>query len=305
MVILISNLGFIKRIPSSAYKNQKRGGKGSSTAKLVEDDFIDQVFTATTHDYIMFISNLGKAYYLKVHEIPEASRSTKGIHIKALLAVSSDEEINTVISLKEFSSTTHMIMVTASGIVKKITTDNFVNAKTRGIKAVNLKDGDKLVSAILTNGDDQIMLVTKQGKALRLNEKEIRNQGRSSSGVKGINISNSDELAGAVRITENQSIILLTENGYGKRINFDEFSEHGRGTSGQRIYTVTEKTGEIIGLKTVYDDDEIVCITGQGKTIRFRVDSVGIMGKTAQGVRILNIDSPDFLIGLDVVAREE
>ena len=195
-------------------------------------------------------------------------------------------------------------MVTRNGTIKRLTTDNFQNAKIKGVRAINLKDGDQLVSAILTTGQDSLMLVTKQGKALRVAENSIRPQGRTSAGVRGINISDSDELAGAVRVADDQSILLITANGYGKRVDFAEFSEHGRGTGGQKIYSVTEKTGEVIGVITVRDDDEVVCITGQGKTIRINVNTVGIMGRAAQGVRILNIDPPDFLIGVDVVARE-
>lgn len=304
MVILISNLGFIKRIPASDYKIQNRGGKGSLSAKLIEDDFVDQIFTAVTHDYIMFISNLGKAYYLKVHEIPEATRTTKGTHIKALLAVEAEEEITAIVPFKEFSSEVYLTMVTSSGIIKRIPIDNFSNAKTRGIWAINLKDGDKLVSAILSTGEDNIMMVTKQGRALRIAEDSVRPQGRQAGGVKGMNIDETDELAGAVRVADDQSILLITANGYGKRVNFSEFSVHGRGTGGQKIYTVTEKTGEVIGIITVLNDDEVVCITAQGKTLRLKVDTVGVMGRAAQGVRVLNIDSPDFLVGLDVVARE-
>ena len=305
MVILISHLGYIKRIPATAYKSQNRGGKGSNSANLAEDDFLDQIFTASTHDYIMFITNAGKAYWLKVHEIQEASRTSRGSHIKSLLSVSSDEEITTVVSLKEFDDKTYLLMATAGGVVKKVTTDNFANAKTRGIIAIKLDEGDKLVSAILTGGKDEIMLITRRGQALRTSEEDIRSQGRSSRGVTGIKLSSEDELTGALRVTENQKMLVMTENGYGKRVDFSEFSAHGRGTGGQRIYTLSEKTGEVVGLLTVFDDDEVVCITGQGKTIRISVNSVGTMGRSAQGVRILDIESPDMLIGLDVVARDE
>ncbi|UTC93841.1 DNA topoisomerase (ATP-hydrolyzing) subunit A [Treponema denticola] len=305
MVILISHLGYIKRIPATAYKSQNRGGKGSNSANLAEDDFLDQIFTASTHDYIMFITNAGKAYWLKVHEIQEASRTSRGSHIKSLLSVSSDEEITAVVSLKEFDDKTYLLMATAGGVVKKVTTDNFANAKTRGIIAIKLDEGDKLVSAILTGGKDEIMLITRRGQALRTSEEDIRSQGRSSRGVTGIKLSSEDELTGALRVTENQKMLVMTENGYGKRVDFSEFSAHGRGTGGQRIYTLSEKTGEVVGLLTVFDDDEVVCITGQGKTIRISVDSVGTMGRSAQGVRILDIESPDMLIGLDVVARDE
>ncbi|EMB25633.1 DNA topoisomerase (ATP-hydrolyzing) subunit A [Treponema denticola] len=305
MVILISHLGYIKRIPATAYKSQNRGGKGSNSANLAEDDFLDQIFTASTHDYIMFITNAGKAYWLKVHEIQEASRTSRGSHIKSLLSVSSDEEITAVVSLKEFDDKTYLLMATAGGVVKKVTTDNFANAKTRGIIAIKLDEGDKLVSAILTGGKDEIMLITRRGQALRTSEEDIRSQGRSSRGVTGIKLSSEDELTGALRVTENQKMLVMTENGYGKRVEFSEFSAHGRGTGGQRIYTLSEKTGEVVGLLTVFDDDEVVCITGQGKTIRISVNSVGTMGRSAQGVRILDIESPDMLIGLDVVARDE
>ena len=305
MVILISHLGYIKRIPATAYKSQNRGGKGSNSANLAEDDFLDQIFTASTHDYIMFITNAGKAYWLKVHEIQEASRTSRGSHIKSLLSVSSDEEITAVVSLKEFDDKTYLLMATAGGVVKKVTTDNFANAKTRGIIAIKLDEGDKLVSAILTGGKDEIMLITRRGQALRTSEEDIRSQGRSSRGVTGIKLSSEDELTGALRVTENQKMLVMTENGYAKRVDFSEFSAHGRGTGGQRIYTLSEKTGEVVGLLTVFDDDEVVCITGQGKTIRINVDSVGTMGRSAQGVRILDIESPDMLIGLDVVARDE
>lgn len=305
MVILISHLGYIKRIPATAYKSQNRGGKGSNSVNLAEDDFLDQIFTASTHDYIMFITNAGKAYWLKVHEIQEASRTSRGSHIKSLLSVSSDEEITAVVSLKEFDDKTYLLMATAGGVVKKVTTDNFANAKTRGIIAIKLDEGDKLVSAILTGGKDEIMLITRRGQALRTSEEDVRSQGRSSRGVTGIKLSSEDELTGALRVTENQKMLVMTENGYGKRVEFSEFSAHGRGTGGQRIYTLSEKTGEVVGLLTVFDDDEVVCITGQGKTIRISVDSVGTMGRSAQGVRILDIESPDMLIGLDVVARDE
>ncbi|EFW39069.1 DNA topoisomerase (ATP-hydrolyzing) subunit A [Treponema phagedenis] len=304
MVILISNLGYIKRIPVSAYKSQNRGGKGSNSANLAEDDFIDQIFTASTHDYIMFITNEGKAYWLKVHEIPEASRTSRGSHIKSLLSVSGDEEITAVVSLKEFSDSTYLLMATAAGVVKKVTTDNFQNAKTRGIIAIKLDDGDKLVSAILTTGKDEIMLITRHAQALRMTEEEIRPLGRASRGVAGIKLAQGDELTGALRVADNQKMLIMTENGYGKRVEFSEFTPHGRATGGQRIYTLSEKTGEVVGLLTVLDDDEVVCITGQGKTIRVNVDSISIMGRSAQGVRVLDIESPDILIGLDVVARE-
>lgn len=305
MVIVISNLGYIKRIPASAYKSQNRGGKGSSSGKLVEDDFVNQIFTASTHDHVVFITNVGKAYWVKVHEIPESNRTSRGAHIKSLLSVTSDEEITAVVALKEFSDTVYLFMATSGGVVKKVKTTDFQNAKTRGIIAIKLDDGDKLISAILTTGKDEIMLVTRQGQALRTAEQEVRPLGRASRGVTGIRLSKGDELSGALRIEPEGQMLVMTECGYGKRVKFEEFSPHGRATGGQRIYTITEKTGEIVGLIAVHNGDEVVCITSQGKTIRVKSDTVSVMGRAAQGVRILNIERPDILIGLDVVANDE
>ena len=305
MVILISNLGYIKRVPTSAYKSQNRGGKGSNSAKLAEDDFLNQLFIASTHDHVVFITNAGKAYWLKVHEIPEANRTSRGSHIKALLAISSDEEITTVVSLKDFSDTEYLLMATSGGVVKKVATSSFKNAKTRGIIAIRLDEGDHLVSATLTSGEDEIMLITRHGRALRMHERDIRSQGRASRGVTGIRLTSGDELAGALRVNDEAKILVMTECGYGKRVNFSEFTPHGRATGGQRIYTLGDKTGELVGLITVKDSDEVVCITSQGKTLRVRSDAISQMGRSAQGVRILNIDKPDMLIGLDTVAQED
>lgn len=305
MVILISNLGYIKRVPTSAYKSQNRGGKGSNSAKLAGDDFINQLFTASTHDHVLFITSAGKAYWLKVHEIPESSRNSRGSHIKSLLAVSTDEEITTVVTLKEFSEDQYLLMATAAGIVKKVTTTNFRNAKTRGIIAIKLDEGDRLISGILTSGTDEIMLISRQGRALRMAESHIRPLGRASRGVIGLRLSSSDELAGALRVDETKAMLIMSECGYGKRVYFSEFNPHGRGTGGQKIYTIGEKTGELVGLLNVCETEEVVCITSQGKTIRVKADTISTMGRAAQGVRILNINKPDVLIGIDTVANED
>jgi DNA gyrase subunit A len=305
MVILISNKGFVKRVPVSAYKSQGRGGKGSNSANLIEDDFLKQLFIASTHDYVLFVSSLGKAYYLKVHEIPEASRAARGTHIKALLQISADEEITTVISFKDFSSTSFIFMATARGVVKKVQTDVFMNAKTRGIIALHLDEGDRLVSALLTSGNDEIVLITRQGNALRIKEGDVRAMGRSSRGVTGIKLDKEDELAGILTVDDDRNMLIISEFGYGKRTEFNNFSPHGRATRGQMIYVPSEKTGEIIGTITVKNDDEVVVITSQGKTLKISADTISVLGKTAQGVRIVNIERPDFVVGLGRVQKDE
>jgi DNA gyrase subunit A len=305
MVILISNLGYIKRVPVTAYRTQGRGGKGSASTKLVEDDFINQVFIASTHDHIMFITNEGKLYWVKVHEIPEATRNSRGSHIKSLLPMSQNEEITTVVSLTEFSEDQFLFMATAGGIVKKVRTIDFQNAKTRGIIAIRLDEGDKLVSSILSSGEDELVLITRRGQALRVSETEVRPMGRASRGVIGIRLAQGDELAGAIHVEDDAKMLILTEFGCGKQVEFSEFTPHGRGTGGQRIYRISEKTGEIVGTKTIGLGAELVVITSQGKTLRLDSANIPTQGRTAAGVCVFTLDKPDMVIGVDVVAQEE
>jgi DNA gyrase subunit A len=282
------------------------------SAKLAEDDFVDQIFVASTHEYILFITSAGKAYWMKVHELPEGSRTSKGAHVKTLLTVSPNEDITAIVSLKDFykdadpaANRQYLFMGTARGVVKKVATGEFSNAKTRGIIAINLDEGDKLVSALLTGGNDEVVLVSAKGKALRTHENQVRPMGRSSRGVTGIKLSKDDELAGLLLVKNEEKMLILSRHGYGKRINFSEFSAHGRGTGGQKIYTVTEKTGEITGCVNVLDNEEIMCITSQGKSIKLKVAGIGVMGRSAQGVRIVTIDKGDFVTGLDRIVKEE
>ncbi|MGI5172679.1 DNA topoisomerase (ATP-hydrolyzing) subunit A [Treponema sp. OMZ 840] len=305
MVILISRLGYIKSVPVTAYKNQGKGGKGSNSAKLVEDDYIKQLFVASTHDYIVFISTEGKAYWIKVHEIPEAGRASRGAHIKSLLSIGANEEIATVVSLREFSEEHHLFMATANGVIKKVKTADFKNAKTRGIIAINLDAGDKIVSAILTGGSDDLALASRRGKVLRITETSVRPMGRSSRGVSGLKLAVGDELTAAVRVDTNANMLLITESGYGKRVDFDQFSVHSRGTQGQIGYNVTDKTGEVVGVIAAADSDEVMCITSQGKTLKLEASAISRQGRTSQGVCILKIDAPDFVIGVDRVEKDE
>lgn len=207
--------------------------------------------------------------------------------------------------MKEFSDDQYLFMATAAGIVKKVQTSQFANAKTRGIIAIKLDEGDKLVTALLTTGNDELILISRKGQALRMAESSVRPLGRAARGVSGLKLSQEDEMTTALRVMDSECMMLLTEKGFGKRVDFDEFSAHGRGTGGQRIYGVSEKTGEIIGAINVADSDEIVCITSQGKSLRVSATSVSKQGRGASGVKVLNIDPPDMVIGLDRVALED
>ena len=305
MVVLISKLGYIKRVPVSLYRSQARGGKGSISAKLVEEDYINQMFVASTHDYLMFITNEGKAYWLKVHEIPEASKISRGSHIKSLLQVSANEEITTTVSLKEFSETEYLFMATANGIVKKTPTYEFRNAKFRGMQAARLDDGDKLVSAILSSGKDELLLVSRRGQALRISEEEVRAMGRAGRGVNGMKLSDGDELCAAIHVDESAKIVVVTEKGVGKRVDFTEFNSHGRGTGGQRIFGNVDDKGEIIGALTVKDEDSIMCITSQGTSLRVDASQISQQGRGSSGVKVVDIVDPDYVVGIDRIASSD
>ena len=304
VVVMISKMGYIKRVPLTQYKAQSRGGKGSMSANLIEDDYINQIFIATTKSYINFFSNEGKAYWIKVHEIPEASRTGRGSSVKSLLQLSPDEEISTIVTMKEISENQYIFLATASGIVKKCKMTEFANAKTRGIIAIKLKDGDKLVSAMLTSGKDEVMILTRRGQALRVEEESVRPMGRAGAGVTGIRISTGDEVAAAIRVDDNLDALVITEKGVGKRVAFTEFGSHGRGTGGQRIFGNVDGKGEIIGAIAVSENDEVICMTGQGKTLRVKAGSISKQGRGSSGTRVINIDDPDYVVGFDKVASD-
>lgn len=305
MAVLISNKGFIKRTSVHLYRSQGRGGKGSNSTTLIEEDFIQQLFVANTHDYLLFITNMGKAYWLKVHEIPESSRQARGAHIKSLLAISPNEEITTIVDFHDFSDNQYLLMGTLKGVVKKVAIKEFVNAKTRGIIAIKLDEGDKLVSACMTSGSDEVVMITRKGQALRINEQQVRPMGRATRGVRGIMLAADDELAAMLRVAEGQAILLVTENGYGKRVEFDNFMTHSRGTRGQMIYVPEDLSGEVVGAVSIGNEDEVMVITSTGKTIKVEAETIRVCGKGARGVRIVNIEPPDSVIGLDKIVKEE
>jgi DNA gyrase subunit A len=242
---------------------------------------------------------------VKVHEIPESSRQAKGQSIKVLLSLGSEEEITAVVSLRNFTDERFVLMATSQGVVKKVAISDFANAKTRGIVAIKLDQGDSLVTALLTSGKDEVVLVTRKGNALRFGEGAVRAMGRASHGVRGIRLSGKDELAGVAMVREGEQMLLVSEFGYGKRTEYDNFSPHGRGTGGQICYRATEKTGEVIGVLSVNDRDDLVCITSQGNTLKLRLAEVATLGKTAMGVRIVNITKPDVVVGVARVVKEE
>lgn len=303
VVVLISNRGFIKRVPLTAYKEQARGGKGSKSTILKDDDYVEHIFIASTHDKIMFVTTLGKAYWLKVYEIPEGTRGSRGKHLKTIFEFLPDEEITTTVQIDDFTEDAYLFMATEKAVVKRVSTYAFRNAKTRGIAAIILDEGDKLIKAELTTGDDDVMLFTKNGKGLRFHESSVRAMGRQTHGVRGIRLSDDeDKLVGVSIKKEDEQIFMISEYGYGKRTDFDDFNLHGRGTQGQKAYNVTDKTGKLISAITIHDTDSLVCMTSLGKTIKLSLANVSVLGRNAMGVKIVNVSDEDYLIG---IARAE
>ncbi len=305
MVVLISNRGFIKRIPFTAYKEQGRGGKGSNSAILKDGDFIEHIFLASTHSYILFATSAGKAYWLKVYEIPEGSRASRGKHLKTIFEFEEGEEITTMVPLEDFSEDNFLFMATQQGVVKRVSTHDFRNAKTRGIIAINLDEGDRLISAELTDGSRDVMLITRDGKGLRFSEDAVRCMGRNSHGVRGIRLNGDDILVGVASVSQEKQLFLISEQGYGKRTEFSDFNPHGRGTQGQRAYNVNRKSGKLVGALSVNGTDTLFCITSLGKAIKLNMESISVIGRNAFGVRIVNINDDDTLVGVAVQERDD
>lgn len=305
MVVLITRDGLIKRVPLTEYKTQGRGGKGSFSATLRDEDMIDNVFVCHSHDYVLFITNKGKAYWRKTYMLPEGSRTSKGKHIKMVLEFDEDEEIMTVVSMPEFSKDKYLLMGTKGGMVIRISTYEFRNGKTKGINAITMREGDSLVSAFLTTGTNDVVLITKNGYALRYNEEKIRATGRGAQGVTGIRFkSETDEMVAAIPVYEGELLLLLSEKGYGKRMDPMLLNPKGRGTEGMIAYKPQDKTGRLVGAIPVSTEYDVVCITSQGKTLKSSTDDISEQGRTAMGVRVITLEEGDKVVGLARAFKE-
>ena len=294
VVINISRKGFAKRLSTDEYKAQGLGGKGTIGAKLVDGDFVDHLFICSSHDLVMFVTDFGKAYYIKAFEIPEGAKNTKGANIKNFLQIENNEKVTSVISFSEFSEDDYLLMVTRYGVAKKVRLNDFINAKARGVKAIILDEGDSLISSIFVKEDDDVMIVTKNGKGLRIHAEDVRTMGRATHGVRGIRLLGEDEVVGVVPVDNDKRILMITENGKGKQVRFDQFMPHGRGTMGQKIYTVEDKG--LVGAVAVDDDSDVVIITLKGQTIRVHARDISIQGRAAMGVKVATFKKKDDLI---------
>ena len=296
VVVTLSHGGYAKAQPIGDYQAQKRGGRGRSATKVKDEDFIDNLFVANTHDTILCFSSRGKVYWLKVYQVPQASRGSRGKPIVNLLPLENGERINAIRPIKEYTEGHFVFMATAGGTVKKTPLSQFSRPRASGIIAIDLRD-DKLVDVAITDGKEEILLVASHGKAIRFKEEDVRAMGRGAAGVRGIKLPKGHEVIGLTVVREGL-ILTATENGYGKRTPVDDFPVQGRGGQGVIAIQTTERNGRTVGAVRVSDDDEIMLISSSGTLVRTGVDEISVMGRNTQGVRLIRLESGQRLVGL-------
>jgi DNA gyrase subunit A len=289
-VIAMTHLGYIKRMTTDNFKSQHRGGKGIKGMQTIDEDFIEDLLMTTTHHYIMFFTNKGRVYRLKAYEIPESGRTARGTAIVNLLQLLPEERISAIISLKEYQDNKFLFMATRKGTVKKTPIKDYENIRKTGLQAINLREDDELIEVKTTNNKKDIILVTKNGQCIRFNERDVRATGRTSMGVIGMNLDHNDEIIGMQLNTQGESLLFVSENGMGKRTDMTEFTVQRRGGKGVKCYKITDKTGYVIGVKAVNEDNEIMIITTQGIIIRMFVEGISRLGRITSGVKLINMD---------------
>jgi DNA gyrase subunit A len=306
VVVTISHNGFIKRFPVSGYRKQARGGKGVTGVGTKEDDFIEHMFVASTHQYILFFTDKGRCYWLKVHEIPEGGRTARGRSIVNLLEKDKDENITAFVAVKEFRDDQYLIMVTEHGTVKKTVLSAYGNVRKGGINAINLVPGDKLIEVKMTDGNSDIVIGTRNGFAIRFHEKDVRDMGRTATGVRGIKLAKGDKVVGLLVIRHPQtSVLVVTEKGYGKRSDINDYRITKRGGKGVITVKTTDKVGKMIAMMEVVDKDELVIISTQGMVIRQSVKDIRVMGRNTQGVRVIRLNEGDTIADIARVIPED
>ena len=304
-VITMTKLGYIKRMTVDNFRSQNRGGKGIKGMQTIEDDYIDELLMTTTHHYLMFFTNLGKVYRLKAYEIPEAGRTARGTAIINLLQLQAGEKITAVLSLKDYSQGQYLFMATKSGIVKKTPIQDYANVRKTGLAAISLKDDDELIEVKFTDNKKDIILVTKYGQCIRFKDTDVRSTGRVSMGVRGINLGDGDEIIGMQLCSQGDYLLIVSEKGMGKRTSMSEFSAQNRGGKGVKCYKITEKTGNVVGVKAVNDDNEVMMITTEGIIIRIACSDISILGRITSGVKLMNLDDKVSVASIAKVREKE
>ncbi|MFH1219707.1 MAG: DNA gyrase subunit A [Candidatus Eisenbacteria bacterium] len=305
MVIAISHGGYIKRTPVTLYRRQHRGGKGMVGMETKEEDFVEHLFVASTHDHILFFTNNGKCYWKKVHELPEAGRYSKGKAIANLLDLEKEERITAFVSTKDFSPDRYLMMATRQGVLKKTELSAFSHPRKGGIIAISLDEGDTLIDARLTDGTNDIVLAKSGGKAVRFHEQDVRSMGRAARGVRGVTLEEDDHVVGMVVIAREGTLLVVSENGYGKRSPIAEYRVTRRGGKGIITLRCTEKIGKLVALKEVVNEDELIIMSQRGVVIRVPIKGVSVIGRATQGVRMINLDEGDKVVDVARVVPEE
>ncbi len=298
-------MNYVKRTPLDTYKSQNRGGKGIIGMQTRDEDFIKDLFVSSTHDTMLFFTNIGKVYRLKGYEVPEAGRNARGVAIVNLLEIAQNEEINAVIPVKEFEPDKYLVMITKQGIIKKTDMMSYSNIRKGGLNAINLKDDDQLIAVMVTNGQNDIFIATHDGMGIRFNEDDVRPMGRTATGVRGIKLRDGDYVVSADIIEENTQVLNVTEKGYGKRTAVSEFNVQKRGGMGVKIHQITDKTGKITGTLIVNEDEELMLITSEGVIIRLRANDISVVGRASQGVKLINLDGGVNVAGAAKIAADQ
>jgi DNA gyrase subunit A len=305
MVITISHSGFIKRFPVSGYRKQLRGGRGSMGAVIKEEDFVEHLFVASTHHYILFFTDKGRCYGLKVHELPVGGKAIKGRAIVNLIEKEKDENVAAFVSVKEFDDGHFIIMSTEKGTIKKTPLSSFKSLRKKGVNAITIREGDRLIETKITDGTQDVILGTYCGQALRFMESNVRSMGKTASGVRGIRLSEKDRVVGMITAKIGGSILTVTEKGYGKRSDLKDYRLTKRGGKGIKTIKTTEKTGMMIAILDVIDNDDLMIITENGVVIRQHLNDIRVMGRNTQGVKLIKLDKNDFIADIAKVVREE
>jgi DNA gyrase subunit A len=293
MVVTITHNGYIKRTPVSLYKRQGRGGRGKSGADLRENDFIERLYVASTHTYMLIFTNDGRCYWLKVHELPQAGRATRGKPIVNLINVTPDTRIQTIVPVREFSDTEFLLFCTKNGTVKKTALSQYSNPRTTGIKAIKIENDDELIDVQVTSGTNDVVLATRHGLSVRFHESDVREMGRDTTGVKGIDLRPQDAVVGMVVIKRESTLLVVTEKGLGKCSDIDEYRVQRRGGKGILTLNRTSRTGDVVALMEVVPEDELMLMTRQGIAIRSKVSEIRVTGRAAQGVKLVTLDDND------------
>ena len=305
MVVTISHTGYIKRTPVTTYRRQRRGGRGSSGADLKELDFIERLFIGSTHDYLLIFTEDGRCFWLKVHELPQAGRATKGKPIVNLINVTPDTQIKAIVPVREFNDESYLLFCTKDGTVKKTKLSEYSNPRTNGIKAIKIDKDDELINVQVTSGTNDIVIATKHGLSVRFHESDVRDMGRDTTGVKGIELRPDDHVVGMVVIKREATLLVVTEKGLGKCTHIDDYRVQKRGGKGILTVNRTEKTGDVVALMEVLPEDEIMLITRGGIVIRSSVNQVRVTGRNAQGVRLVSLDDGDVVTAVARVVPED